>query len=866
MPIPHLDFRRTWLWRHVFVNRRSDATVEEQDFFRTQLLQMRDNVSPLVERISRDIPGLTVHDISHLDALWDTASLVSKGSITLSPPEGFVFGASVLLHDSALTVAAYPGGIDEIKRTVVWRDAFAGWLQNQRENGRNDRSATCSMDAEFLILPHVLRRLHAQQAAALAELAWISHTGQQQYLISDTELRSFFGKTIGDIAHSHWWSVQRLEQEFAHELGAYPRATRNLVDRLKIACLLRIADALHLDLLRAPRFLRTLTRPEGVSRLHWTFQEKLARPHIESDAVVFTTGQAFRREEAEAWWLAYDTLLSVDRELADVDVLLQARGRKILKARRVKGIESPETLAQTVQTIGWRPVNAQIKVSDVPRIVQSLGGSNLYGNDPLVPLRELIQNSADAVQARRRFQGRDSDWGEIKVWLEYRDDSHWLVVEDNGIGMSEPVMTGPLLDFGVSFWRSSLVMEEFPGLVASGMQPIGRFGIGFFSVFMLGDIVRVISRRCDQGDDSARVLEIRGGPGGRPILWPARKGESPLDGGTRVELCLRKDPHGENGLLWDKYDAEKHLLLSKVVAGLAPSLDVNIVSGADQDARRVVTAGDWLQISDIKLLRRLDFVHLEKKVPTSAARLMRPLTGSDGREIYGRATILPQSNSSLGSGWVTVSGLRANSITNVEGVLAGKAITAARDTAVPIVPKEVLSAWATEQARLLHSARLDDELKAFAAEVVLECGGDIGNLPVARWGKEWMNASEFKAKIAALNELVLKFGGELYYDEDEDEMHPRDFRDDFEVSKNVISVLVHDGTIVSGRTVSWPASMFGDREGVHRLHTLIRRIVEDTWPTGFDESDERRVVGKAAGYEVKREVTVFTKLRSGGRM
>jgi hypothetical protein len=111
MPVDRLDFRQTWLWQHVFVNQRSDATINEQEFFRDQFLLMRERVGHLVSRIASDMPGMTVHDLTHLDALWETASLVAEGSITVSPPEGFVFGASILLHDSAMTVAAYPGGM-----------------------------------------------------------------------------------------------------------------------------------------------------------------------------------------------------------------------------------------------------------------------------------------------------------------------------------------------------------------------------------------------------------------------------------------------------------------------------------------------------------------------------------------------------------------------------------------------------------------------------------------------------------------------------------------------------------------------------------------------------------------------------------
>ena len=80
---------------------------------------------------------------------------------------------------------------------------------------------------------------------------------------------------------------------------------------------------------------------------------------------------------------------------------------------------------------------------------------------------------------------------EITRGLERDGEAIWLHVEDDGIGMSERTITTPLLDFGKSFWSSDGVMQEFPGFGAKGLSATGRFGVGFFSVFILGDVVRV---------------------------------------------------------------------------------------------------------------------------------------------------------------------------------------------------------------------------------------------------------------------------------------------------------------------------------------------------------------------------------------
>jgi len=220
---------------------------------------------------------MTVHDISHLDALWDTASSVAEGAVNVNPAEAFVLGVSILLHDAGMSLAAYPDGLLEVQSTVAWKDAIAR-LALASEESECEKFDIGNPPTEIIqrIVPDVLRRLHAERAEELAEQAWRTADGSKVYLVEDSEVRQFYGPAIGQIAHSHWWSVQKVEEELSEDLGALANRTRNRVDRVKLACLLRVADALHLDSRRAPRFLRAITNPSGVSALHWSFQERLA--------------------------------------------------------------------------------------------------------------------------------------------------------------------------------------------------------------------------------------------------------------------------------------------------------------------------------------------------------------------------------------------------------------------------------------------------------------------------------------------------------------------------------------------------------------------------------------------------------------
>ncbi|MCU1299365.1 MAG: ATP-binding region ATPase [Acidobacteriaceae bacterium] len=120
----------------------------------------------------------------------------------------------------------------------------------------------------------------------------------------------------------------------------------------------------------------------------------------------------------------------IDSELRGVDALLVDLNRKRLAARGVAGVEDPSRLAEFIPTADWFPIDAQVKVGNVAGLVSKLAGEELYGQDPTVPLRELIQNSADAISARRVLQHRGDHWGDLVVRLGEDDSGHWIEVED----------------------------------------------------------------------------------------------------------------------------------------------------------------------------------------------------------------------------------------------------------------------------------------------------------------------------------------------------------------------------------------------------------------------------------------------------
>lgn len=748
----------TSLWgRTLGVPLSGEPDHAAREKLRACYLAFRERAGTMAAEIHRDLPDFTVHDITHLDGLWEIADLIAGPELQINPAEGFVLGGAFLLHDLGMSLAAYPQGLDEPKRRRTWDDAVVlQFMERHNRQPTAEELAAPPLEIVRATTGYLLRSLHAEQAERLGMAAWPASTDDApQYLIEDTDIRQSFGRIIGLVAHSHWWPVHELDQRFPRTLGAPHWCPKEwTVDSLKLACLLRLSDAGHIDARRAPYFLHAIRRISGFSETHWTFQQRMGKPHLSGDALSYTSGYAFPFEESAAWWLCFDTLRMIDDELRSVDALLADKGMSRFAARRVAGIESPERLTYYVPTAHWKPVDASVQVSDVPRLLTCLGGAELYGRDPKVPVRELVQNASDALRARWAVEGRPEGWGRVCVRLGADDSGNWLEVHDDGIGMSSTVLTKYLLDFSTTFWGSTAMIDELPGLLGSGFRPTGKYGIGFFSVFMLGDAVRIRTRRADAAQKDTLVLEFNTGLSSRPVLRNANDDEIVRDGGTCIRVWLRTCPTDEAGLLHRFGDNPPYSLV-QLCREVCPALPVTLRCAQDAMEATVVESNDWQGCAASELFKRTyDWMTYETDdyngdecddfIATAGANL-RLLREADG-SIVGRACVALDSRRSRGArqtaslrGVVVIGGLAACSLRGIAGVLIGRSDRAARDVATPVVSPEVLSAWATEQASLVPTLYDDPEDQMDCAVIVRRCGGDTLDLPVARYGGAYVS-------------------------------------------------------------------------------------------------------------------------------
>jgi hypothetical protein len=679
-----------------------DPDEQHREFFRQNLETFRSKAAILSAEISRSLPDYTVHDITHIDALWEMASLICGDEYKLNPAEAFVLGGAFLLHDLGMGLAAYPEGVSSLRNTVLWEDTF---------NYLSKKSTKKTDEIEKDTLEIVLRSLHARYAEKLAFVSWGDN--DKEYLLDNQSLRDDYGAIIGKIAHSHWWDSSELSKQFESKLGAIGGMPNDWdVDPLKLACIMRVADASHIDSRRAPSFLKKIRNLNSYSASHWTFQQKLFQPRLERERLGYTSKSSFTIEEAASWWLCYDTLKMIDEELYAVDTILHSSGRQRFKAKGVAAVDNFDSISRIIKTEGWEPVDTRVHVGNISKLVKNLGGAQLYGENYFVPLRELIQNGCDAIRARRALEGEGDDYGKLIIRLSSDDTGKFIEVEDDGVGMSRRVLCGPFLDFGNSFWGSLLMHEELPGLESKGYQSTGKFGIGFFSVFMLGSRVQVTTRRFEEARQNTQVLNFENDIIDRPLLRNALEHEYIRNGGTRIRIYLDKEDVIDR--LFTTINGPDVKNLGDLISHQFPASDVTVYIEDDLHSYKgkVIEANDWLSITGVDFIRR--FLSVEKDLKDENAnetmeRLVHfsknlcNIVNEDG-SIVGRGFLAPE-NSHIRSqhfsrGAVTVGGMRTTDLHGVVGFLKGDTGKASRDLAMPIISKSAFKGWIKSQAEL----------------------------------------------------------------------------------------------------------------------------------------------------------------------
>jgi molecular chaperone HtpG len=160
-----------------------------------------------------------------------------------------------------------------------------------------------------------------------------------------------------------------------------------------------------------------------------------------------------------------------------------------------------------------------------------------------VSLRELISNASDAID-KARYESltnpavleQKGDW---KISISADKDAGSLTISDNGIGMTKAEAIEALGTIAHSGTRQFLnILKEKD--IKDSPELIGQFGVGFYSSFMIADIVTLTTRKAGAGTNEG-------------VRW-----QSTADGTYTVEDITKESP-GTDVVLHLKQDEKKYL-------------------------------------------------------------------------------------------------------------------------------------------------------------------------------------------------------------------------------------------------------------------------------------------------------------------
>jgi HSP90 family molecular chaperone len=160
---------------------------------------------------------------------------------------------------------------------------------------------------------------------------------------------------------------------------------------------------------------------------------------------------------------------------------------------------------------------------------------SLY-KDREVFLRELLSNASDALN-RLRFETVTNREvldlnAELKIHITVDKDSRMLTIQDTGIGMTKDDVIENLGTIAQSGARKFIEATKDKNTDLS--RVIGQFGVGFYSVFMVAEWVRVTSRSFKP--DAEAVTWYATGEDNYQI---SRADMS--ERGTKIEIKLKED-------------------------------------------------------------------------------------------------------------------------------------------------------------------------------------------------------------------------------------------------------------------------------------------------------------------------------------
>lgn len=523
-------------------------------------------------------PDYTDHGVNHLnEVLSSAASLISDDSWDiLSANDAAAICISTLLHDCAMHISEdgfyclindeYP--IIKSKffnEENTWKTKWINYCsQASRWDGKKLKSIfgdsnpikNIPSDKNDLTKRHRLfigefiRQEHASLAHSIA-LDGVPGPGDIRLKIDIRNAN--LADVFGFIARSHNLPLRQA----VDKLDQSQKRTLLNIHTPYIMSILRISDYIQVNNTRANKQLLNIKKlVSPFSRGEWEKHDciiDINQTHEDPEALFINAEPSSPIVFKSLKRLFSDIQDELDKTwsiLGEVYGRYEELKKLNLNIRRIRSTLDDEKKYVSDKKPLFIPLPVQFRTSDAE--MMSLLISPLYGDNPSIGVRELMQNAVDACNERIDFLEKNGNNNSLKtdigveIKLSKSGEHFFLMITDRGIGMNLNVIENYFLNIGASFRNSDTwkKMHETDG--HSNVHRTGRFGVGLLAAFLLGPKVEVITRHVSEQKGYIFTCEQEGGD---ICIKPVD-----CEIGTQLTIVLTEETFDK--LIHDNYDYE----------------------------------------------------------------------------------------------------------------------------------------------------------------------------------------------------------------------------------------------------------------------------------------------------------------------
>jgi molecular chaperone HtpG len=199
-------------------------------------------------------------------------------------------------------------------------------------------------------------------------------------------------------------------------------------------------------------------------------------------------------------------------------------------------------------------------------------------SDHEIFLRELVSNAVDATQKLKKLSSLGEfggELGDLTIEVKFDKEKRTITVSDKGLGMTAEEIKKYINQ--IAFSGATEFVEKFKDKT-DAKDIIGKFGLGFYSAFMVADQVEVVSKSFKENTEAARWI---------------------CDGSTEFELTSAvKEGRGTDVILHINADSDEFLdefrlkgILEKYCKFLPVEIkfgtkDQSVEDGEDKDGKK----------------------------------------------------------------------------------------------------------------------------------------------------------------------------------------------------------------------------------------------------------------------------------------